>query len=67
MAIKGTDVNLRGGPNKKTASVAKLNDGNLVEVMYYKIQKDGRWYFVHTLNGQSGWVFGNYLRNRRSF
>ena len=67
MAIKGTDVNLRSGPSKKTSSVAKLNDGNLIEVMYYKIQKDGKWYFIHTLNGKSGWVFGNYLRNRRSF
>ena len=67
MAIKGMDVNLRKGPNKKTTSVAKLNDGNLVEVMYYKFQNDGRWYFVHTLNGQSGWIFGNYLRNRKNF
>ena len=67
MAIKGMDVNLRKGPNKKTTSVAKLNDGNLVEVMYYKFQNDGRWYFVHTLNGQSGWIFGNYLRDRQNF
>ena len=67
MAIKGMDVNLRKGPNKKTTSVAKLNDGNLVEIMYYKFQNDGRWYFVHTLNGQSGWIFGNYLRDRKNF
>lgn len=67
MAIQGTDVNLRSGPSKDTDSLMKLNDGNLVEMMYFRVQEDGRWYYVYTLNGQPGWIFGKYLRERQNF
>ena len=63
MAIKGSYVNVRSKPNKKSESVAKLFDGHIVEV----IKRGKSWTQVYTLNGESGYVSNDYIRPRKKF
>ena len=63
MAIKGMYVNVRQNPDKKSASLAKLHDGNLIEV----IKSGGDWSQVYMIDDKQGWVDSRYIRRRQSF
>ncbi len=63
MAIKGMYVNVRQNPDKKSVSLAKLHDGNLIEV----IKSGWNWSQVYTIDGKQGWVDSRYIRRRQSF
>ena len=64
MSISADDVHLRSSYSRKSASIMKLNEGNLVEGVGKKSRSDGTWYNVYTRDGTQGWVFGKYVKRR---
>ena len=66
-SISADDVNLRSGPGRSYSSLGKLYEGNLIELIEQRQQRNETWYRIYTVKGQEGWVLRRYVRQRRSF
>jgi type II secretory pathway component PulF len=50
-------LNVRAGPSTRREQVDRVTPGDV----FVYTQKDGRWYRITIEDGQSGWVYGEYV------
>ena len=66
--IAGNRVNIRQKPDRKGKVLFQLNEGDPVEATGETVADDdgGLWFQIKTPSGKTGWVFSDYIRDRRA-
>ncbi len=62
--INGNKVNIRAQPNTRAKVTIQLNTGDIVEVLDTSGRGSNIWYKIKTSKGNTGWVFGEYIRQK---